>query len=444
MRSFFLVCSAALVISYAAFGLELPVGTALLSYNLGDTSVSIAVFAAGGLQTVSVVPIPRQELAEKVEAFWEELTSPPAPGEEALGELRARERGKELYDLLIAPIEGYIRGVSHLVIVPSGELFRVPFSALLRCPGCGKKRDLWRGEYLIERYSISYLPCVPTSLEGGRRTVYRRFLAVSSPYDPLLKTIPSFFTEASIVPPQRFEEELGKGGYDVIYIPCGYLSLIPGAPWISGFHLDSKVPYVSIAGMAELGVGADLLFFAGGLFGGPLSALGSTTEALLGTGIRTFIFSLWSPPWEPTPTRAFFSYLLQGLPKAEALRDAQLKLLRSISYRHPFFWAGYVLYGDGLGGVQVETGKLEYELYRMLIDWEMNPVGTPPSVEVLLTLERSATQGDLESLKALSRELEVLGAYGSFVVVRVPLPLLRELAKLPQVRSVGSMPGMIP
>jgi len=443
LRSFVFVCAGVLAINYAAFGLQLPLGTALLSYNLGDTFVSIAVFAAGGLQTVSIVPIPRQELAEKVEAFREELTSPPAPGEEALGELRARERGKELYDLLIAPIEDYIRGVSHLVIVPSGELFQVPFATLLHCPDCVQKRDLWRGKYLIERYSISYLPCVSTCLEGGRRTVYRRFLAVSSPYDPSLETIPSFFTEASIVPPQRFEEELGKGEYDVIYIPCGYLGLIPGAPWISGFHLDSKVPYVSIADMAELGAKADLLFFAGGLLGGPLSALGPTTEALLGTGIRTFIFTLW-PGRTSLLVRGFFSGLLQGLPKAEALRNDQLKLLRSTHHRHPFFWAGYVLYGDGLGGVQVETGKLEYELYRMLIDWEMNPVGTPPSVEVLLTLERSATQGDLESLKALSRELEVLGAYGSFVVVRVPLPLLRELAKLPQVRSVGSVPGVIP
>jgi CHAT domain-containing protein len=33
--------------------------------------------------------------------------------------------------------------------------------------------------------------------------------------------------------------------------------------------------------------------------------------------------------------------------KAEALRQAELGLLRSDRYRHPFYWAGFVMIGDG-------------------------------------------------------------------------------------------------
>jgi len=33
--------------------------------------------------------------------------------------------------------------------------------------------------------------------------------------------------------------------------------------------------------------------------------------------------------------------------KAEALRQAELGLLRSERYRHPFYWAGFVMIGDG-------------------------------------------------------------------------------------------------
>jgi CHAT domain-containing protein len=33
--------------------------------------------------------------------------------------------------------------------------------------------------------------------------------------------------------------------------------------------------------------------------------------------------------------------------KAEALRRAALKLLHSDKYRHPFYWAGFILMGDG-------------------------------------------------------------------------------------------------
>jgi hypothetical protein len=36
-----------------------------------------------------------------------------------------------------------------------------------------------------------------------------------------------------------------------------------------------------------------------------------------------------------------------GLSKAEALRQAALPLLRGVRYRHPFYWAGFVLIGDG-------------------------------------------------------------------------------------------------
>ena len=36
-----------------------------------------------------------------------------------------------------------------------------------------------------------------------------------------------------------------------------------------------------------------------------------------------------------------------GFGKAAALRQASLMLLRSNEYRHPFYWAGFVLIGDG-------------------------------------------------------------------------------------------------
>ena len=33
--------------------------------------------------------------------------------------------------------------------------------------------------------------------------------------------------------------------------------------------------------------------------------------------------------------------------KAEALRASALKLLQNKQYAHPFYWAGFVLVGDG-------------------------------------------------------------------------------------------------
>jgi len=41
-----------------------------------------------------------------------------------------------------------------------------------------------------------------------------------------------------------------------------------------------------------------------------------------------------------------YAHLMGGGTKAEALRQAQLTLLRSDFYRHPYCWAPFVLYRD--------------------------------------------------------------------------------------------------
>jgi CHAT domain-containing protein len=46
--------------------------------------------------------------------------------------------------------------------------------------------------------------------------------------------------------------------------------------------------------------------------------------------------------------KRFYTYLRQGKTKDEALRAAQLDLIRSKNKNlsHPFYWAGFALYGD--------------------------------------------------------------------------------------------------
>jgi CHAT domain-containing protein len=37
----------------------------------------------------------------------------------------------------------------------------------------------------------------------------------------------------------------------------------------------------------------------------------------------------------------------KGIGTARALQQSAMKLLRSSEYRHPFYWAGFVVMGDG-------------------------------------------------------------------------------------------------
>src|SRR6185436_8016971 len=85
---------------------------------------------------------------------------------------------------------------------------------------------------------------------------------------------------------------------------------------------------------------------------GKLSAgegiIGMTWAAFI-AGAPTTVASQWKVESSSTTELMleFHRQLLSGkVSKAEALRRAQLKLLRSTKYKHPSYWAPWVLMGD--------------------------------------------------------------------------------------------------
>ncbi|HEY9799144.1 MAG TPA: CHAT domain-containing protein [Leptolyngbyaceae cyanobacterium] len=75
-----------------------------------------------------------------------------------------------------------------------------------------------------------------------------------------------------------------------------------------------------------------------------LGIAGIATQA----GARSTVASLWLVDAESTSILmgAFYEGLKNGLTKAEALRSAQLTLMSTKKYAHPFFWAAFVLIGN--------------------------------------------------------------------------------------------------
>jgi CHAT domain-containing protein/Tfp pilus assembly protein PilF len=62
------------------------------------------------------------------------------------------EEGRKLYSVLLGPMEGSLQGITRLIVVPDGELYKLPLEALVY--GMDGARPL----YLVERYAISYAP----------------------------------------------------------------------------------------------------------------------------------------------------------------------------------------------------------------------------------------------------------------------------------------------
>ena len=69
------------------------------------------------------------------------------------------------------------------------------------------------------------------------------------------------------------------------------------------------------------------------------------------SGARSTIATLWSIQDDSTAelmTQFYQAIKNPGIGKAEALRQAQLKLLRSPKYQHPYYWSAFVLVGNWL------------------------------------------------------------------------------------------------
>ncbi|MGR3277592.1 CHAT domain-containing protein [Acaryochloris marina NIES-2412] len=77
------------------------------------------------------------------------------------------------------------------------------------------------------------------------------------------------------------------------------------------------------------------------------SALGITGLAIQ-AGSKNTLASLWLAESQATTEliTAFYQGLQQGRSKAQALQQAQLKLLKSNDYWHPYFWGNFILVGS--------------------------------------------------------------------------------------------------
>ena len=342
------------------------------------------------------IEIPRAELREQVLAFRTTIETTSTK----MSEIPNPEEGMEamsrdLYELLVSPVED----IEHLVIVPSGPLYYLPFCALIDCPDCEGAAFL-SGEYLVERYALSYAPSLTTlkyawaSSEGVHTDPL--FLALADPDsgDPELPRLPDAQDEAEAVaglfdPSEVYVDTAATmnivasraGSADHLLLSThgsfnphnpmfSYLLLSPsegsdGRLYTHEiFSLDLHTFLVTLSACETLlpalkdaedqvrairgtseedpaDLSEELLetLTAG-------DEIVGLTRAFLAAGTPSVLSSLWQVTSLPTQTLmvAFYANLVNGLDKAQALRQAQLDVMAS--YPHPRYWAAFSLVGD--------------------------------------------------------------------------------------------------
>ena len=359
--------------------------SALLEYVVTeDKSYLFAITKADGKTDVEVsvytLPVKRDDLARLTEGFRRQLAG---------RDLDFRASARKLYDLLLKPAQRLLSGKSSLVISPDDKLWELPFQALLTSDG----------RYLIERSAVSYVPSLTVLREmnaqrgkhrAGRRadTAGYSLLALGNPAigKETIERAALTLRDEKLEPLPEAEHEvkaLGQlygGARSKVYIGAEAREdrLKAEAAQARVLHfathgiLNNASPMYSHLALArgdksedglleawelmQMDLRADLAVLsacetARGRIGAGEGVVG-LSWALFVAGVPATVVSQWKV--ESAATRelmvAFHRQLRPSATqttKAAALRQAALSVLKKPATSHPFYWAGFVLVGDG-------------------------------------------------------------------------------------------------
>ena len=354
--------------------------SALLEYVVGEQQTYLFVITKSKPEAevrVYTLPVKREELARQAEAFRLQLAG---------RDLGFRGSAAKLYELLVKPAEAQLRGKTNLVIAPDNTLWDLPFQALV---GSGNR-------FLIEDAAITYAPSLTVLREMTKRRKSgagpATLLALGNPEvgNETLKRAALTLRDGKLEPLPEAEQEVKALGRlygtsrsrvytgadareDRVKNEARRAAILHFA---THGILNNASPMYSHLALADGGAGEDGLLEAWELMQMNLQAelavlsacetargkIGAG-EGMIGlswamfiAGVPSIVVSQWKV--ESAGTRDLMINFHRNIistpgsakpkpAKGEALRQAALKLMKNAETSHPFYWAGFVLVGDG-------------------------------------------------------------------------------------------------
>ncbi|WP_374703973.1 CHAT domain-containing protein [Nostoc sp. CENA543] len=272
-----------------------------------------------------------------------------------------RERlSQQIYDWLIRPAqqEQALKNTKTLVFVLDGKLRNIPIAAL----SDGQ-------QYLIEKYAVALSPGLQLmaaqslqqshidAIVGGisqSRHGFSALPAVESEVKRISKTVASATLLNQKFTNQALADRVKSSGANVVHLAThGQFSsrledtfLLTWDGRVSVQELSELLKNRS--GNSSKAIELLVLSACDTATGDDRAVLGLAGLAIK-SGARSTIATLWpvkDKAAEMLMTR-FYDYLNNSqLTKAEALRQAQINLIRQTDFREPFFWSAFVLVGN--------------------------------------------------------------------------------------------------
>ena len=368
----------------------MPAGTALLEFAVLEDKTFLFVLTreagAGPTKvdlTLQALPIKQKQLRDIAERFSEAM---------AERRLSVQKLANQLFDLLLKPVQARLKGISALIIVPDDVLWQLPFQALQR-PSDNR--------YLIEDHTISYAPSLTVLREmirrqsiqasettarpallgfgnaaGGADTVARPGATSADALEPLpeaekqVQLLGQLYgrDQSRIYIGPRAQEGRFKaeaGNYRILHL-ASHGVLNDASPMYSQLVLSPSQTADGEDGLLEaweimkLNLRAELVVLSacetarGRASGEGIIGL---SWALFVAGVPTAVLSQWELD-SASSTECMLEFHRQikndlrssrPVRSAAALRQSALRLLKGRKYNHPFYWAAFVIVGNGMG-----------------------------------------------------------------------------------------------
>lgn len=292
-----------------------------------------------------------------------------------------------LFDHLIGPVMNFIADKKNITIIPDGELFLIPFEALI--PGQEGDVSFSNLDYLVKHHSFSYHYSILLRNSRIRKNVSanRDFLGfapvfkwkVKAIFEPVINSLPSlpgtaeevrsimeifrlkgieamgyFYEDAT---ESEFKKKLKEREFGFIHIATHTVNnienpvlsglIFAGESWINKdedgilfskeiYNLKLKTPLLVLSSCES---GAGKLVKGEGVL--------SLNRGFFYAGAQNIIFSLWTVEDRSTSRLMVELYknILNGKSFHISLREAKLSLISDPYTAFPKYWSSFILFG---------------------------------------------------------------------------------------------------
>ncbi len=361
---------------------------ALIEYYCGSDNIIVWVLTGEKIITENL-PVSGEKISEETEIVRGEIIPREGKARNEETRMKARTGLASLYAQIFKPLEPALKDKKQLIIIPHGSLHQLPFAALID----------GNGKFLVENFSLLIEPSASSLVNFRKRNENRPsklagfalgklgaavddgsgktrgggedYMVIRGDFLPeefrngfsplpgtkeeIIKiqgTMKDHKTKSDVFIEKEFTiDAVSKAIKDagiIHFATHGFLSSKTGGSK-SGLLASDGLLYVLDIYNWELN--SDLVVLSacqtgvGEITGG--DEMVSISRAFMQAGADNIMASLWSVQDEATRDLMveFYNNLLQGQSKADALKNAQLKLIKKNP--DPYLWAPFVLSGKG-------------------------------------------------------------------------------------------------